>query len=87
VNTVIGLMAAFCTTASYYPQLLKCWQTGSAGDLSLKMFGLLATGVTLWTVYGVLQKDYVIIGANVLSLLLLSGILFFKIREMRSASR
>jgi MtN3 and saliva related transmembrane protein len=86
MTTLIGLVAAFCTTASYYPQLMKCWKTGSAGDLSLKMFGLLATGVTLWTIYGVLQNDYVIIGANVVSLLLLSGILFFKVREIRSAS-
>ncbi len=37
-TTLIGLLAAFCTTVSYYPQLKKCWATGSAGDLSLKMF-------------------------------------------------
>jgi hypothetical protein len=36
--TIIGLFAAFCTTISYFPQLKKCWQTGSAGDLSLKTF-------------------------------------------------
>jgi MtN3 and saliva related transmembrane protein len=36
--TVIGGLAAFCTTVSYVPQLKKCWETGHAGDLSIKMF-------------------------------------------------
>jgi MtN3 and saliva related transmembrane protein len=44
LTTLIGLMAALCTTASYIPQLKKCWETGSAGDLSLKMFSILAAG-------------------------------------------
>jgi MtN3 and saliva related transmembrane protein len=84
-TTAIGLLAAFCTTVSYVPQLKKCWQTGSAGDLSLKMFLTLALGIALWIVYGVLQGDVVIILANSVSLLLLLGILAFKLREMRSA--
>jgi MtN3 and saliva related transmembrane protein len=84
-TTAIGLLAAFCTTVSYVPQLKKCWQTGSAGDLSLKMFLTLALGIASWIVYGVLQGDVVIILANSVSLLLLLGILAFKLREMRSA--
>lgn len=72
------------STVSYFPQLKKCWETGSAGDLSLKMFSILATGIALWVVYGVLQKDIVIIVANAVSLCLLAGILYFKIRELRS---
>src|SRR4029077_9055582 len=53
--SLIGLAAAFCTTISYFPQLKKCWNTGSAGDLSLKMFSILAVGIALWVVYGSLQ--------------------------------
>jgi len=83
ITTVIGLAAAFCTTVSYYPQLRKCWQSGSAGDLSLKMFAILATGVALWVAYGFLKSDFVIIIANAISLCLLLGILYFKIRELR----
>jgi MtN3 and saliva related transmembrane protein len=82
-TTAIGGAAAFCTTVSYFPQLKKCWQTGSAGDLSFKMFAILATGVALWAVYGLLKQDLVIIGANVVSLILLLGILYFKVREGR----
>ena len=81
LTTAIGGIAAFCTTASYFPQLKKCWQTGKAGDLSLKMFLILATGVALWSVYGFLKGDIVIIAANTISLAFLAGILYFKIRE------
>jgi MtN3 and saliva related transmembrane protein len=80
-TTAIGLMAALCTTASYVPQLKKCWETGSDGDLSLKMFSILAAGIGLWVVYGVLQGDIVIILANSVSLVLLAGILYFRLRE------
>jgi MtN3 and saliva related transmembrane protein len=79
--TIVGLAAAFCTTVSYIPQLKKVWQSGETKDISLKMFLILGAGVALWVVYGVLQGDVVIILANVVSLLLLSGILYFKLRE------
>jgi MtN3 and saliva related transmembrane protein len=80
-TTVVGLAAAICTTVSYYPQLKKCWDTGSAGDLSLKMFSILAVGIALWVAYGVLKSDYLIILANSISLCFLGGILYFKLRE------
>jgi MtN3 and saliva related transmembrane protein len=80
-TSAIGLIAAFCTTVSYIPQLKKCWQTESAGDLSLKTFTVLATGVALWVLYGVLQNDSIIILANAVSLSFLLGILYFKLRE------
>jgi MtN3 and saliva related transmembrane protein len=68
LSTVIGTVAAFCTTVSCIgsgkpshaigliarrlshdalPQLKKCWDTGSAGELSFRMLLILATGVAL----------------------------------------
>jgi MtN3 and saliva related transmembrane protein len=84
MNTAVGLFAAICTTASYFPQLKKCWETNSAGDLSLKMFLILTLGVTTWIFYGYLQSDLVIIVANSVSLCLLLGILYFKLKELRA---
>jgi MtN3 and saliva related transmembrane protein len=78
---VLWFFAAFCTTVSYFPQLKKCWDTGSAGDLSLTMFLTLTVGVGTWIVYGFLQRDFVIIVANAVSLILLLGILYFKLRN------
>jgi MtN3 and saliva related transmembrane protein len=86
MNTGIGLFAAFCTTISYFPQLKKCWETNSAGDLSLKMFLILGLGVATWVVYGFLQGDIIIIIANSASLCLLLGILYFKLKERSGAS-
>jgi MtN3 and saliva related transmembrane protein len=83
ITSLIGSVAAFCTTVSYFPQLKKCWATGQAGDLSFKMFSILAAGVTLWAIYGILKQDYVIVVANAVSLLLLLGILYFKVRGQR----
>jgi MtN3 and saliva related transmembrane protein len=83
-STGIGLLAALCTTVSYIPQLMKCWETGKTGDLSLKMFSILAVGIALWVVYGLLQNDAVIILANSISLCLLAVILYFKLREPRA---
>ena len=83
-TTLIGLVAAFCTTVSYYPQLKKCWATGSAGDLSSKTFITLSAGVGLWVVYGFLKNDFVIIIASAVSLALLMGILYFKLRDRAS---
>jgi MtN3 and saliva related transmembrane protein len=85
LETLVGFGAAFCTTVSYIPQVKKCWQTGSTGDLSLKMLMILATGIGLWVVYGILKGDMVIIIANAVSLLLLANLLFFKIRENAGA--
>jgi MtN3 and saliva related transmembrane protein len=87
LTTLIGLCAAVCTTVSYYPQLKKCWETGEAADLSLRMFSILAAGVALWVVYGVMKSDLVIIIANVVSLCFLAGILFFKLRQRKSAGQ
>jgi MtN3 and saliva related transmembrane protein len=79
MNTAVGLFAAVFTTFSYFPQLKKCWEKGSAGDLSLKMFLILALGVATWIIYGFLQRDLVIILANRVSLCLLLG----KLRKHR----
>jgi MtN3 and saliva related transmembrane protein len=73
---------AVCTTVLYVPQVKKCWKTRRSGDLSLKMFSILAAGIALWVVYGLLQGDWVIVLANAISLLFLANILYFKLREV-----
>ena len=87
ITTLVGLAAACCTTASYIPQLKKCWDTGETKDLSFKMLLILFSGIAFWVVYGILQSDWVIILANSVSLALLAGILSFKLREMRGSRR
>jgi MtN3 and saliva related transmembrane protein len=84
--TVIGLTAAVCTTAANLPQLKKAWVTGQTDDLSLKTLLLFGSGLVLWIIYGVLQKDVIIILANGISLLILSAILYLKVLQPRAKS-
>jgi len=77
--TLIGLAAAFCASFSYLPQVIKCWKTRETEDLSLGMLALLAAGLTLWVVYGVLRSDWVLVGANTLSVVLVGNVLAFKL--------
>jgi len=86
LSTAIGLIAAFCTTISYIPQVVKCWKTRKAGDISLKMLLTLATGLALCISYGFINADWVIVGANAVSLLLLANLLLFKMREVFPSS-
>jgi hypothetical protein len=45
LETMTGLLAAFCTTVANVPQVKKTWRTKRADDLSLKMLVLLMTGL------------------------------------------
>ncbi len=64
----VGIVAATLTTSSFIPQALKTLRTRSAHDFSwpyLLMFGL---GIALWALYGVQRQDFVIVGANIITL-------------------
>ncbi|MCC5907465.1 MAG: SemiSWEET family sugar transporter [Balneolaceae bacterium] len=78
--TVIGLIAGFCTTVAFLPQVLKTWKSGSAHDLSLGMYSILCTGVILWLIYGIILNDLPIILTNIATLSLALSILYFKLR-------
>lgn len=82
MNTVqiLGLAAGSLTTAAFLPQVIKTWKTRSAKDLSLGMFLLFCLGVVLWLAYGIIQRDVPVIVANLLTLILASALLFFKLR-------
>jgi MtN3 and saliva related transmembrane protein len=82
--TVIGLVAAACTTAANFPQLKKAWTTGQTDDISLKTLFLFGCGLGLWVMYGMLQKDIIIILANGVSLALLAGLLYLKLVQTPS---
>lgn len=77
---LLGLTAGSLTTVAFLPQVIKTWKTRSAKDLSLGMFSLFCLGVVLWLIYGIMVQDIPVIAANLLTLLLASTLLFFKLR-------
>ncbi len=82
----LGGLAAFLTTVANLPQVIKCFRTGKAGDLSKKMLIALAMGFALWLAYGVMRDDWIIVTANAVSLCLVAILLWFKWRERRQAA-
>jgi MtN3 and saliva related transmembrane protein len=76
-----GYAAALCTTGAYVPQVIRVWRTRSTGDISLKMFLVLVTGLALWLTYGIWKGEIPIIAANAVTLMLASIILFFKLKH------
>jgi len=78
--SLLGLLAGSFTTIAFFPQVLKTWKSRSAKDLSLGMFSIFTIGVGLWLAYGILINDLPVILANVVTLILASTLLFFKLR-------
>lgn len=77
---LLGLIAGTCTTVAFLPQVVKTWKSRSAKDLSLGMFSIFSLGVALWLVYGFLVQDIPVIAANLITLMLASTLLVFKLR-------
>ena len=80
LTTLIGLAAAALTTAANIPQVWKAWRTRKTDDLSLAMTLILATGLGLWVIYGIMQSDLVIIVANAVAVVLSGTLAVLKLR-------
>ena len=80
IATLLGLAAAALTTAANVPQVWKAWRTKQTDDLSLAMTLILATGLGLWVIYGILQSDLVIIVANAVAMILSATLAVLKLR-------
>jgi MtN3 and saliva related transmembrane protein len=78
--TPLGLVAGTLTTLSFLPQLLKAWKSRSTHDISIGMFSMLAVGVLLWLIYGLVTADIPVIAANAITLVFVALILALKLR-------
>lgn len=59
----------------------KAWPRGSTHDLSLAMLAALTLGLALWTLYGAIQGDWIIVGSNLVGAVLPGIVLGCKIRD------
>lgn len=81
VIDLIGYLAAILTTTAFVPQAYKIWKTKSAQGVSLTMYLIMFTGVSLWGTYGFLIQSYPIILANFITASLLIMIIYFKVKH------
>ncbi|MBP8626012.1 MAG: SemiSWEET transporter [Syntrophorhabdaceae bacterium] len=67
---MIGFIAAFFTTFSMMPQVIRIWRLKEARDISLWMPIMILIGSVLWLIYGIMIKQMPVIIANSVSALI-----------------
>ncbi|MCJ7663913.1 MAG: SemiSWEET family transporter [Desulfobacterales bacterium] len=71
VWTIAGIAAASLTMFGFVPQIIKMWKTHSVKDVSGLTLVQFTAGSALWLLYGIHRRDFIIIGANAISLAML----------------
>jgi MtN3 and saliva related transmembrane protein len=78
--TAIGMVAGFCTTIAFVPQVVRVWKTKHARDISLAMYLIFVVGIALWFAYGLMIGSLPVILYNALTFLLAGAVLVMKLR-------
>ena len=79
--TLLGYVAACCTTCAFIPQVLHIVKTRDTRSISLQMYAIFVLGVSLWLGYGVIVNDKPLLIANAITLMFSSVILAMKIKD------
>ncbi len=80
---LIGYLAAGLTTISFLPQAIQVIKTKDTKSISLTMYALFTLGVFSWSMYGILTNNMPLIFANIITTILASIILWYKINEKK----
>lgn len=83
LQDTLGLAAAVLTTGSFVPQALLTLRTRDVSGISLGMYSAFTAGVALWLGYGLMLRDWPIVMANAVTLVLAATILVTKNVEDR----
>ena len=78
---IVGLLAGLFTTLSFIPQIAKIYRTQRTRDLSLSTYVLLAIGLFLWVIYGVVLRQIAIVLPNSVVLVMAIYIIILKIKN------
>ena len=76
----IGTVAGILVLSSFIPQLIKAYKTKKMSDVSIHLMILIASGMFLWVIYGLIRSDPVIIGTNATGFALNITLLVMKLR-------
>ncbi len=81
IATIIGFLAAFLSAISMAPQVIKIYRTRKTKDLSLGAFSVLASGLLLWMVYGIIIEAIPVIVGNAVGFSFSMYIILMKIKN------
>lgn len=73
--TIIGTVAAICSTVSFAPQAWKVIRTRETKDISIGMYLFTVAAFAAWMAYGVMLRQWPLIVSNGLCLALSAFIL------------
>jgi MtN3 and saliva related transmembrane protein len=77
---MIGAIAAFLTTFSFVPQVIKVLKTKDTSAISLGMYSMSVLGIFLWMVHGFRIGDVALMSANAVTFVLAAIILICKLK-------
>ena len=68
--SILGIIAAALVTSSFIPQIVRGYRTKHLDDVSYWLMIAICIGMSLWIGYGIIKNDFVIIGANISTIIL-----------------
>ncbi len=77
---IIGLIGAFLSGVTFFPQVYRTWKLKSARDLSLSMILIILLSNVTWLIYAFNKQDVAIISANFFVGSCALTILYFKLK-------
>lgn len=84
VVQLTGFAAAFFTTVSNIPQILKIIRTRETKGVSAASYTVLLIGLLLWVAYGIYRDDWPVIIANAISAVVCAIVLFLKLTSKQT---
>lgn len=83
LTDLIGITAGILVLSSFIPQLHKAYKTKRMLDVSIYLMALIASGMFLWVIYGIIRRDPVIIGTNAAGFILNIILMILKLKYDR----
>jgi MtN3 and saliva related transmembrane protein len=80
LTDLIGVTAGILVLSSFIPQLHKAYKTKRMIDVSIYLMALIASGMFLWVIYGIIRRDPVIIGTNAAGFILNIILMILKLK-------
>ena len=83
----LGYLAAFMTTVSFLPQVIKIYKEKSAKSISSKTFYIFSLGILCWLLYGIALDSMPMIISNTVTMILSAAIIVLKHRYKENDSK
>jgi len=80
---ILGLVAGFLIAVSFIPQIWKLFKLKSAREISLPFTLMQVSGGLMWLAYGIILSLPAVIITNIANIILVSLILYAKIKYGR----